>query len=86
MRYHWEFISDGQTALYEEGKTFNGTLPSAGVVAAINRLGPYLGRPEPSFKVTGSLVQEALDFATLEEAMLAVEGIVAENGGTIEGR
>jgi hypothetical protein len=54
------------------------------IAAAINESGPFAGFPNPKFLVTGPLVDEALEFTSVEEATAAVEEIVVDSGGTIK--
>jgi hypothetical protein len=84
VKYHWEWVSGNQTVLYEEGSTFTGALSSVGIAAAINKSGPYAGSTVATYKVTEPIVAEVHDFASLEEAMTAVQEIVQRAGDTIE--
>lgn len=86
MEYHWEWVSADQVVLYEEGHTFSGALSPVGVAATINKVGPYSGSNGAAFRATGPLLAEAQDFASFEEAMAAVEEIVWDSSGSIEGR
>lgn len=84
--YHWEWLSADQVALYEEGYTWTGVLTPAGIAAAVNKMGPFLGVPKVTYQAAGPLVDPPQTFDSFEEAMQAVETIVRDRGGSIQDR
>jgi len=66
MNYRWERASADRVVFVADD----------GVIAAfIHRTRSGLGTPKVRFNVTGPLMARAQDFDTLEESMIAVEGI-----------
>jgi hypothetical protein len=84
MIYHWDRISDNQKVLYEAGHFWTGPLSSLGIAADINKMGQYLGKPNPTYHLSGPLAEQlqARDFDSWSEAMDAVEAIVTASGDT----
>ena len=66
MNYHWEWASADRVVFVADD----------GCIAAfVQRSWTGLGAPNARFNVTGPLMARAQDFNTLEEGMIAVEGI-----------
>jgi hypothetical protein len=83
MKYHWQWITERQVALFAEDTEWDGSLPALGAVVAINQLGLGLGQAAAVYRATGGLMDQAQDFGIFQDAMRAVEAIVKAGGGTM---
>jgi hypothetical protein len=71
--------------LYEEGVTFAGALGRVGIVAALNKVGPFAGSNVTTYKMTGLLAYGSQDFSSFEDAVKAVDESATRDGVRIEG-
>ncbi len=81
--YRWQWINRYQLVLLDQdtGRSLMG--PES--AAMINEVGAYM-RQGSVYRVTGDLIVGLpVVFQTLQEAQRAVDAIVEEGGGTVEG-